>query len=197
MPKKSKASSSEKNSLKQQLQLKVIEWSAVKDLFEEQSNSNEGLSIIRETLELLRSQNEKLDRICNELMKLQLTSEELTTLANESAKRNITMLKCKHRAKAHRKEANDTDSAFNTSAPSSNLLTKQYPLRNRARKHHFASRNNQESNNADSSESEDTDNSQPILIIEERGGNRKFLTAALITDERSRVEYNVQGHSRH
>ena len=102
MPNKSKASSTAKNSLKQQLQLKVIEWNAVKDLFEEQSNSNEGLSILRETLELLRSQKEQLDRSCSELMKLQLTSEELTTLANESAERNITMLKCKQRAKAHR-----------------------------------------------------------------------------------------------
>ena len=101
MPNKSKASSTAKNSLKQQLQLKVIEWNAVKDLFEEQSNSNEGLSILRETLELLRSQKEQLDRSCSELMKLQLTSEELTTLANESAERNITMLKCKQRAKAH------------------------------------------------------------------------------------------------
>ena len=55
MPNKSKASTA-KNSLKQQLQLKMIEWNAVKDLFEEQSNSNEGLSILRETLELLRSQ---------------------------------------------------------------------------------------------------------------------------------------------
>ena len=55
MPNKSKASSTAKNSLKQQLQLKVIEWNAVKDLFEEQSNSNEGLSKLRETLELLRS----------------------------------------------------------------------------------------------------------------------------------------------
>ena len=82
MPNKPKASSSAKNSLKQQLQLKVIEWNAVKDPFEEQSNSNEGLSILRETLELLRSQKEQLDRSCNELMKLELTSEELTTPAN-------------------------------------------------------------------------------------------------------------------
>ena len=51
MPTKSKASATAKNSLKQQLQLKVIEWNAVKDLFEEQSNSNEGLSILRETYE--------------------------------------------------------------------------------------------------------------------------------------------------
>ena len=95
MPNKSKASSSAKNSLKQQLHLKLIDWNAVKDLFEEQSNSNEGLSILRETLELLRSEKEQLDRSCNELMKLQLTSEELTTLANETADRNITKLKCK------------------------------------------------------------------------------------------------------
>ena len=118
-------------------------------------------------------------------MKLQLTGEELmTTLANESAERNITMLKCKQRAKAHRTDASDTESVFNTSAaPSPNLLRKQYPLRNRAMKHHFASRNNQESNNADSSESDDPDNSQPVLNIEERGRNREFLTGALRTDE--------------
>ena len=114
MPNKSKASSTAKNSLKQQLQLKVIEWNAVKDLFEEQSNSNEGLSILRETLEILRYQKEQLDRSCSELMKLQLTGEELTTLANEFAERNITMLKCKQRAKAHRTDASDTESAFNT-----------------------------------------------------------------------------------
>ena len=101
MPNKSKTSSAAMNSLKQQLQLKVIQWNAVKDLFEEQSKSKEGLSILRETLELLRSQKEQLDRSCNELMKLQLTSEELTTLANEAAKKyNITMLKCKQRAKS-------------------------------------------------------------------------------------------------
>ena len=87
MPNNSKASSTVKNSLKQQLQLKVIEWNAIKDLFEEQSYSNEGLSILRETLELLRSQKEQLDRSCSELMKLQLTSEEITTLANESAEK--------------------------------------------------------------------------------------------------------------
>ena len=101
MPNKSKASSAAKSSLKQKLQLKVIERNAVKDLFEEQSNSNEGLSILRETLGLLRSQKVQLDRNCNEFMKLQLTSEELTSLANKSAERNITMLKCKQRAKAH------------------------------------------------------------------------------------------------
>ena len=197
MPDKSKASSAAKNSLKQQLQLKVIESNAVKDLFEEQSNSNEGLSLLRETLELLRSQKEQLDRSCNELMKLQLTSEELTTFANESAERNITMLKCKQRAKAHRTDARDTESAFNTSAaPSPNLLRK-YPLRNRAMKHHFASRNNQESNNADSSDSEDPDNSQPVLNIEERRRNREIFTGELRTDERSREENNVQGQSRH
>ena len=144
MPNKSKASSAAKNSLKQQLQLKVIEWNAVRDLFEEQSNSNEGLSILLETLKLLRSQKEQLDRSCNELMKLQLTSEELKALANESAERNITMLKCKPRAKIHSKDASDSKSAFNTSAaPSPNLLRKQYPFCNRAMKHHFASRNNQ------------------------------------------------------
>ena len=154
----------------------------LKDLFEEQSNSNEGLSILREILELLRSQKEQLDRICKELMKLQLTNEELTTLSNESSERNITMLKCKQRAKAHRTDAIDTESAFNTSAaPSPNLLRKQYPLRNRAIKHQFASRNNQESNNADSSDSEDPDISQTILNIEERGRNREFLTGALIS----------------
>ena len=169
MPNKSKASSAAKISLKQQLQLKVIEWRALKDLFEEQSNSNEGLSILRETLELLRSQKEQLDRSCNELMKLQLTREELTTLVNESADRNITMLKCKQRAKAHRTDASDTESAFKTSAaPFPNLLRKQYPLRNRAMNHPFASRNNQESINADSSESEDPDNFQPVLNSEER-----------------------------
>ena len=198
MPIKSKASSAAKSSLKQQLQLKVIEWNAVKDLFEEQSNSNEGLIILRETLELLRSQKEQLDRSCNELMKLQLTIEELTTLANESAERNMTMLKSKQRAKAHRTDASDTESAFNTSAaPSPNLLRKQYPLRNKEMKHHFASRNNQESNNADSSDSEDPDNSQPVLNIEERGTKRELLIGALRTDERSREENNVQGQSRH
>ena len=205
MPNKSKASTA-KNSLKQQLQLKVIEWNAVKDLFEEQSNSNEGLSILRETLELLRSQKEQLDRSCSELMKLQLTSEELTTLANESAERNITMLKCKQRAKAHRTDASDTESAFNTSAaPSPNLLRKQYPLRNRAMKqmkHQLASRSNQETNNADSSDSEDPDKSQPVFNIEERGRNREFLTGALKTDEgwqnsiRSREENHVRGQNR-
>ena len=56
MPNKSKASSSAKNSLMQQLQLKVIEWNAIKDFSEEQSNNNEGLRILPETLELLRSQ---------------------------------------------------------------------------------------------------------------------------------------------
>ena len=196
--KKSKASSTAENRLKQQLQLKVIEWNAVKDLFEEQSNSNEILSIIRETLELLRSQKEQLDRSCSELMKLQLTREELKTLASESAERNITMLNCKHRAKAHRTDASDTESAFNTSAaPSPNLLRKQYPLRNRAMKHHFQSRNNPERNNADSSDSEDPDDSQPVLNIKERGRNREFLTGALRTDRRSREENNVQGQSRH
>ena len=64
-------------------------------------------------------------------------------------------------------------------------------------KHHFASRNNRESNNADSSDSEDPDNSQPVLIIGERGRNREFLTGALRTDEQSREENNVQGRSRH
>ena len=201
MPTKSKASATAKNSLKQQLQLKVVEWNAVKDLFEEQSNSNEGLSILRETLELLRSQKEQLDRSCSELMKLQLTNEELTTLANESAERNITMLKSKQRAKAHRTDASDTESAFNTSAaPSPNLLRKQYPLRNRAMKqmkHQLASRNNQETNNADSSNSEDPDNSQPVFNIEERRRNREFLTGALRIDEgrqnsiRSREENHV------
>ena len=198
MPNKSKASSSAKNSLKQQLLLKVIEGNAVKDLFGEQSNSNEVLSILRETLEFLRSQKEQLDRSCNELMKLQLTSEELTTLANESTERNITMMKCKQRAKAHRADAGDNESAFNTSAaPSPNPLRKHYPLSNRAMKHHFASRNNQKGNNADSSDSEDPDNSQPVLNIEERRRNREFLTGALRTDERSREENNVQGQSRH
>ena len=79
-PNKSKASTA-KNGLKQQLQLKLMEWNAVLDHFEQQSNSNEGLSILPETLDLLRSQKEQLDRICSEPMKLQLTSEELTTLA--------------------------------------------------------------------------------------------------------------------
>ena len=131
-------------------------------------------------------------------MKLQLTSEELTTLAKESAERNITMLKWKQRANAHRTDASDTESVFNTSAaPFPNLLRKQYPLRNRAMKHHFASRNNKESNNADSSDSEAPDNFQPVLNSEERRRNREFLTGALRTDERSREENNVQGQSRH
>ena len=153
MPYKSKASSTAKNSLEQQLQLKVIEWNAEKDLLEEQSNSNGGLSILRETLELLRSQKEQLDRSCSELMKQKLTSEELTTLANESTEKNINLLKCKQRAKAQRADASDTESVFNTSAaPSPILLRKQYPLRNRAMKHQLASRNNQETNNADLSD---------------------------------------------
>ena len=184
MPNKSKASSAAKNSLNQQLQLKVIEWNAVKDLFEEQSNSNEGLSILRETLELLRSQKEQLDRSCNELMKLQLTSEELTKLAIESAKRNIITMKCKQRAKTHRTGASDTESAFNTSAaPSPDLLKKQYPLRNRAMKHHFAREDDIENNIENN--------------IEERRRNREYLKGALRTDERSREENNVQGQSRH
>ena len=198
MPNKCKASSSAKNSPKQQLQLKVLEWNAVKDLFEEQSNSNEGLSILRETLELLRFQKEQKDRICNELMKLKLTSEELTKITNESAERKITMLKCKQRAKAHGTDASDTESAFNTSAgPSLNLLRKQYPLRNRAMKHHFASRNNQESKNDESSYSEDPKNSNSVLKIKERGRNREILTGALRTDERLREENNVRGESRY
>ena len=204
MPNKSKASSTAKNGFKQQLQLKVIEWNAVKDLFEEQSNSNEGLSLFRETLELLRSQKEQLDRSCSDLKKLQLTSEELTTLANESAERNITMLKCKQRTKAHRTDASDTESAFNTSAaPSPILLSKQPSLRNRAMKHLLASRNNQETNNANSSDSEGSDNSQPVLNIEERGRNKEFLTGALRTDEcwqnssRSGEENHVRGQNRH
>ena len=109
MPNKSKASSTAKNSLKQKLQLKVIEWNAVKDPFEEQSIKNERLSILRDTLQLPWCQKEPLDRSCNELMKLQQTSAELTTLAKESAERNITMLRCKQRAKAHRKDASDTN----------------------------------------------------------------------------------------
>ena len=176
----------------------MIECNAVKDLFEEQSNCNKGLNLLRETLELLGSRKKQLDRSCNELMKLQLTSEELTTLANESAEGNITMLKCKQRAKANRLDASDIESAFNTSAaPSPNLLRKQYPLRNRAMKHHSSSCNNQESNNADSFDSEDPDNSQPVLNIEEKRRNREFLTGALRRDERSREENNVQGQSRH
>ena len=191
MPIKSKASSAAKNSLKQQLQLKVIEWNAVRDLFEEQSNSNEGLNILRETLEHLRSQKKQWDKSCNELMKLQLTSEELTTLANESAERNITILKCKQRAKSHRTHASDTESAFSKSAaPSPNLMRKQYPLRNRAMKHHFASRNNQESNTADSSDSEDPDNSQLILNIEERG--RKGISHRGGTENRWTIERREQ-----
>ena len=89
MPNKSKTSTA-KNSLRQQLQLKLVEWNAVEDLFEQQSNSNEGLFIVREILELVSSRKEQLDRSCSELMKLQLKNEELTTLANESAERNIT-----------------------------------------------------------------------------------------------------------
>ena len=146
MTKKSKTSTA-KNRLKQQLQLKLIEWNSVKDLFEQQSNSKEGLSILLELLELLTSQTEQLDRSCSALMKLQLKSKELTTLANESAERNITMLRCKQRAIVHRTDASDTESAFNISAaPSPNVLRKQYPLRNRSMKHQFASRNNQEGN---------------------------------------------------
>ena len=178
--------------------MKVIEWNALKDLFEEQRNCNKSLSLLRETLELLGSRKKQLDRSCNELIKLQLISEELTTLANESAEGNITMLKCKQRAKAHRLDASDIESAFKTSAaPSPNLLRKQYPLRNRAMKHHSSSCNIQESNNADSFDSEDPDNSQPVLNIEEKRRNREFLKGALRRDERSREENNVQGQSRH
>ena len=84
MPNKSKTSAAENS-----LNVKVIEWNAVIDLFEQQSNSNEGLSILHETLELLRSHKEQLDGRCSEIMKLQLTSDELTTIANESAETNI------------------------------------------------------------------------------------------------------------
>ena len=129
MPNNSKASSTAKNSLKQKLQLKVIELNAVKDLFEEHSNSYEGLSILRETLELLRSQKGQLDRSSSELMKLELTSEELTTLANEPAERNITIMKCKQRAKAHRTDASlDTESAFNISSVFSYFTEKTVPF---------------------------------------------------------------------
>ena len=75
MSHKSKTSTA-KNSLKHELQLNMIEWNAVKDVFKQQSNRNEGLSVLRETLELLRSQKEQLDSSCSKLMKLQLTSEE-------------------------------------------------------------------------------------------------------------------------
>ena len=61
MPINSKASTA-KSSLKQQLQLKLIEWNAVKDLYEKLSNSNEGLNLLRETLERMRSQKDQLDR---------------------------------------------------------------------------------------------------------------------------------------
>ena len=135
-------------------------------------------------------------------MKLQLTSEELTILANESAERDITMLKCKQRAKTHRTDASDTESVFNTlAAPSPNLLRKQYPLSNRAMKHQFASRNNQETNNADSSDSENPDNSHPVLNIEEKKRNRELLTGALRTEgwknsTQLREENNVRGQNR-
>ena len=106
----------------------MINWITVEDLFEEKSNCNESLSILRETLELLRSQKEHLDGSYSELMKLQLTSKELKTLAYESAERNMAMLKWKQRAKAHRMNASDTKSDTNTSAvPFPNLLRKQYP----------------------------------------------------------------------
>ena len=114
------------------------------------------------------------------------------------------MLRCKQGAKAHKTDASETESAFNTSAaPSPNLLRKEYPIRSRAMKHQFASRNNQETENADSSDSEDPDSFQSVPSIEERERNREFLTGALRTDEgwqnssRSREENHVRGHNRH
>ena len=137
-------------------------------------------------------------------MTLQLTSADLTTIANESDQRKINMLRCKQRAKAHRTDASDTESAFNTSAtPSPTLLRKQYPLRNRAMKHQFAFSNNQETNTAVSSDSEETDDPQPRLNFQEKRRNKEFLTGTIRSDEdwqnasRSREQNHVAGQSRH
>ena len=101
-------------------------------------------------------------------------------------------------------DSSDTESDFNTSrAPSPNLLRKQNPLRNRAMKHQFASRNNQETNTAVASDSQDRDCSQPVLNIEERGKNREFLRGALRSDKgcqnssRSREANHVREQSQH
>ena len=76
-----------------------------------------------------------------------------------------------------------TASVLNTSAvPFPDLQRKQYTLRNRAKKYHVASRNNQETKTAVSSDSKDPDNSQPILNIEEKGVNREFFSESLITE---------------
>ena len=120
---KSKPLSRAKNSLRQQLQLKLMEWNAVKELFEQQTKSSERLSILPETLKLLRSHKDYLDKICRELMKLELTSNELAT---ELAEQSKIMLKQKQRAKAHRTDASDAETALNTSTASfPNLQEKQ------------------------------------------------------------------------
>ena len=119
--------STAKNSLKQQLQLKVRELNAVKDLFEQQSNRNEGLSIPNETLLFLRSQKVQSDRSCSELMKLQLKSEVLKTLATESAKIKLTMRKRKKRAKDGT-SASDTESAVNISSNFTYSIEKTVPF---------------------------------------------------------------------
>ena len=85
MPNKSKASLTATNNLKQQLQLKVLEWNVV-DFFDQRSYKNQGLNILRKTYQLLRLQKDHLDRSCSELMKLELISKKLTTIANESAR---------------------------------------------------------------------------------------------------------------
>ena len=120
---KSKPLSRAKNSLRQQLHLKLMVWNAVKELFEQQTKSSERLSILPETLKLLRSHKDYLDKICRELMKLELTSDELAT---ELAEQSKIMLKQKQRAKAHRTDASDAETALNTSTASfPNLQEKQ------------------------------------------------------------------------
>ena len=144
MPNKSKTSSTARNSLKQQLQLKVTECNEGKDLFKHKSNRNEGPSILREHSEFMKSQKEYFDRSCGKIMRLQLTNEELTTLAKKSSERNVIMLKCKQTAKTYRTDASYTESAFSRStAPSPNLERKHIPLRKRAMKYQFPNPNNQ------------------------------------------------------
>ena len=115
---KSKPLSRAKNSLKQQLQLKLMEWNAAEELFEQQTKRSERLSILPETLMLLRSHKDYLDKTCRDLIKLELRSDELATLANELNEQNIIMLKQKQSANAHRTDASDTETALNTSTAS-------------------------------------------------------------------------------
>ena len=93
MPSKSKACSTAKNTLKQQLQLKTSEWKATKQLILQKSCSREIESALCETLKLLRSDD--LYRICADFMNLQLTTDELTTLGEDSVLRNTAAHKYK------------------------------------------------------------------------------------------------------